>query len=137
LNVPAATTTWLERCAAEGRLIGSRCTACNALSLPPRPVCRDCRGTGMEPRTVDGTGRLVAFSSITVVPPMMAEAGYGRERPYCAGVVELDAGPRVVARIDGVDGASPETIRIGMPVEVVFGDQDGLPTTLVFRPRPG
>ena len=39
----------------------------------------------------------------------MVEEGYDRNNPYCSGAVELVEGPRVVARIEGVDTLHPET----------------------------
>jgi uncharacterized OB-fold protein len=50
---------------------------------------------------------------------MMAQ-GYDRRNPYISGVVELDGGGRVDARIEGVDPMKPESIRIGMPMRATF-----------------
>ena len=47
---------------------------------------------------------------------MIAE-GYGRDNPYCSGVVELDEEPRLAGRIEGVDTTHPENIRIGTRVQ--------------------
>ena len=49
-----------------------------------------------------GAGRLVALTSISIGPPAMQMEGFNRNNPYCTGVVELDEGPRVVARIEDV-----------------------------------
>ncbi|MED5415594.1 MAG: OB-fold domain-containing protein, partial [Candidatus Latescibacterota bacterium] len=38
--------------------------------------------------------------------------------PYCTGVVRLHEGPRIVARIDGVDACHPERIDIGLPLAI-------------------
>ncbi|NJN93330.1 MAG: OB-fold domain-containing protein [Anaerolineales bacterium] len=67
----------------------------------------------------------------------MIEAGYNRNNPYCAGIVELDEGPKVSAQIIGVDVAHPETIKIGTPVKVAFverGQEDKRRTYLAFEP---
>jgi hypothetical protein len=67
---------------------------------------------------------------------MMAQ-GYNRKRPYIAGVVELDEGGRVDARIEGVDPLKPESIRIGMPMRAAFihrKDTEALETYLAFEP---
>lgn len=55
---------------------------------------------------------------------MMAQ-GYGRNRPYCSGVVELEEGGKVDARIEGVDPTRPETIKVGMPLKVKFLHREG------------
>ena len=65
---------------------------------------------------------------------MIAE-GYDRNHPYCCGVVDLVEGPRVVARIEGVDTLHPERIKIGTLLEVKFlhrGEDDSRYTVLAF-----
>ena len=49
----------------------------------------------------------------------------------------LEEGTRAVARIEGVDGSKPETIKIGAPLQVEFlhrGEGDNLETFLAFKP---
>lgn len=121
----------------EEKLMGSRCRGCGALFAPPRPVCTKCHGSDMEWVPLSGRGKLAAFSCITVAPPFMVEEGYGRDRPYCVGVVELEEGARAVARIEDVDASRPESIRIGMPLTVKFlhrGEGEDVRTFLAFRP---
>lgn len=121
----------------EEKLMGSRCRQCHTLFVPPRPICIKCYGTEMEWVGMKGQGKLVAFTCIAVSPPFMIEEGYDREHPYCSGVVELEEGVRVVARIEGVDATKPETIKIGTPVRTVFlhrGEGENLRTFLAFRP---
>jgi len=87
-----------------------------------------------------GMGKLSAFTCIAVGPPSMIEEGYDRQNPYCCGVVELEEGARVVARIHAVDAKRPETIRIGMPLKVKFlhrGEGASLTTILAFEPTEG
>jgi uncharacterized OB-fold protein len=84
------------------------------------------------------TGRLVSFTHISVVPPAIAKEGFGRDNPYCIGVIELQECVRVVARIEGTDTRNAQAIRIGMPLRVVFPAQrtaDDKPTVLVCVPE--
>ena len=84
-----------------------------------------------------GKGKLSAFTCIAVGPPFMIAEGYDRKHPYCSGVVELDEGVRVVARIEGVDATKPEDIKVGMPLTVRFlhrGEGDTRRTYLAFAP---
>ena len=121
----------------EERLMGSRCKQCGALFVPPRPFCLKCHGGEMEWVETSGGGKLAAFTSIAVCPPHMVKEGYNRSCPYVSGVVELDEGPRVVARIEGVDGTKPETIEIGTPLRSQFlhrGEGEHATTVLAFRP---
>jgi len=126
-----------ERFLNEEKLMGSRCKKCGALFAPPRPICIKCYSTEMEWAQMKGKGKLAAFTCIAVGPPFMVAEGYDRKNPYCSGVVELEEGVRVVARIEGVDTNKPETIKIGTPVTVRFlhrGEGENLRTFLAFRP---
>lgn len=126
-----------ERFLDEEKLMGSRCRKCGALSLPPRSICVRCYSSEMEWVAMNGRGNLVAFTSIAIGPPFMIKEGYDRQHPYVCGVVELEEGVRAVSRIEGVDGAKPETIRIGTPVKAAFlhrGEGASATTFLAFRP---
>ena len=102
------------------KLTGSRCRTCGRLFLPSRTICPHCRSEDMESVDFRGRGKLIAFTVICVPPPMMLEEGFSREKPYCCGVVELEEGVRVSARVIGVDVNKPDSIKIGAPVEVEF-----------------
>jgi len=115
------------------KLMGSRCKKCGALFLPPRSICVECYGNEMEWVEMQGEGKLVAFTCIAVAPPSMIEEGYDREHPYCVGVVELEEGVRVDARVEGVDVSRPEAIKIGTPVTVKFLHK-GEQIFLAFKP---
>ena len=121
----------------QGKLMGSKCKKCGALFVPPRPICIKCHGSGMEWVELKGKGKLAAFTCIAVGPPFMIEEGYDRKHPYCSGVVELEEGVRIVARIEGIDTSKPETIKIGAPLRVDFlhrGEGEAMRTFLAFKP---
>ena len=50
----------------------------------------------------------------------MIEEGFGRDTPYCTGIVELEEGVKISAQILGVDAQKAETILIGTPLTVEF-----------------
>ena len=121
----------------EERLMGGKCAGCGALFVPPRAICRTCYGTQMEWVEAQGTGKLAAFTCIHIGPPAMAAEGYDRKNPYCTAAVELDEGPRVVARVEGIDALRPQAITIGTQLQVCFlhrGEGDDRKTILAFRP---
>jgi uncharacterized OB-fold protein len=105
---------------AEEKLMGSHCNSCKAQFLPPRALCPSCYGEDMEWIEMPAEGKLVAYTTIHIAPTAMIEAGYDRENPYCAGIVELANGTRISAQILGVPAAQPEAIAIGAPVHAVF-----------------
>ncbi len=124
----------------EEKLMGSRCKGCGVHFVPPRPICVKCHKADMEWKEMSGKGKLAAFTCITVAPPFMIAQGYNRNNPYCVGVVELDEGGHVDARIEGVDMNHPENIKIGTPMKVLFlhrNDSEKGETYLAFEPSMG
>ena len=129
-----------ERYLKDEKLMGSRCARCRALYVPPRPICIKCQGDSLTWEEMSGSGKLSAFTCISIGPSFMIAEGYNRKNPYCSGVVELDEGPRVDARIDGVDPKNPDAIIIGMPLRIKFvhGQKEELPITyMAFEPVSG
>jgi uncharacterized OB-fold protein len=84
---------------------------------------------------LSGKGKLAAFTCISIGPSFMIAEGYNRNNPYISGVVALDEGARVDARIEGVDPKKPEEIRIGMPLKVKFLQRGEGQTFLAFEPQ--
>jgi uncharacterized OB-fold protein len=126
-----------ERFLDEEKLMGSRCQTCDTHYVPPRPICIECYGSDIQWVEMEGTGRLAAFTCITIAPPFMIAQGYNRKNPYCTGVVELEEGARVDARIEGVDAGKPEEIKVGMPLKVKFLHREAggkKETYLAFEP---
>jgi uncharacterized OB-fold protein len=131
------TTAAFDKFLREHKLMGSRCRACGRLYLPPRPLCPECHSEEMEWAEMSGRGRLLAFTTVYVVPTAMLAAGYGRENPYCVGLVRLEEGPTISAQILGFDPKRPEEIEIGIPLRVAFlerGEGEARRTYLAFQP---
>lgn len=122
----------------EHQLMAARCRDCGELHLPPRPLCPVCYSQRMEWVELAGSGRLAGFTTIHVAPTAMVEAGYGRDKPYCVGVVKLDEGPSISAQIIGVDASRPAEITVDLAVDVAFidrGQEEERQTFLAFSPR--
>jgi len=79
------------------RILLQRCAACGRTRFPPMPGCPYCGGADHEEIEVDGVGRLYSWVR---VHRALTPATDG-DLPYNVGVVELEAGPRVLARFDG------------------------------------
>ena len=118
----------------EGQLMGVRCRVCGQLSAEARPMCRWCHSRDMEWYQFSGRGQLSAFTCISVVPNAMGEKGFGRNNPYCSGIVTLEEGPRISALILGVDAANPQNIGAGIPLTLQVEDRDKERPTLAFVP---
>lgn len=110
----------------EGRIMGSRCKGCGAISLPPRPICSKCGGSDPEWMELEGRGTIQTYTVIHVPLTRMKD-----RCPYISGIVKLDAGPSVSGLIIGV--SEGEKIKIGSRVEAEFGKEDER-AKLYFRP---
>jgi uncharacterized protein len=120
----------------EGKLMASYCPDSDRTYLPPRAICPETHSDTMQWVALSGQGTLAAFTSIVIAPPAMVAQGYGRDNPYLAGIVELDEGVRISARILGLDASQPDVGLIGTPLAVDFiasGDGDDAQTVLAFR----
>ena len=127
-------TTFYNKLKEERQLVGVRCKSCGHLSPEPRPMCPECHGFDMEWHQFSGKAKLSTFTCISMVPVAMAARGYGRDNPYCTGIVTLEEGPRISARINGVDGNNPQDIKSGMDVVLDFDDLDMESPSLAFKP---
>ena len=117
----------------EKRLMGLRCRACQHLSATPRPLCPSCRSGDVEWYEFSGKGRLSTFTCISIVPVFMAKRGYGRDKPYCTGIVTLLEGPRISALITGVDASNPQNIKTGMSLVLDLSELDPEKPSVTFR----
>jgi uncharacterized OB-fold protein len=120
----------------EKKLMASYNSASDSLYLPPRAICPKTHDENMEWRELSGKGKLVAFTSINIGLSMMNELGFGRDNPYCSGIVELEEGVKISAFIRGVDPKQPASIKIGSPVTVDFweiGEGEEKQTRLAFK----
>ena len=101
-----------------GRLVGSRCRNCGALSWPGRPVCHRCGQARMQQTTFAPGGSLLSVTTVWV-------AREGIEPPYTLGQVKLDDGALVFGHVRGLaaDAAVPVRVRA-----VVAADQAAFPT---------
>ena len=119
----------------EGKFMGVRCVSCGQLAVEARAICQSCHSTEIVWVEFSGKGQLATFTCISIVPQSMAEKGYGRDNPYCSGIVMLDEGPRISARILNVDTLNPQGIKIGMKMQLQLEDlSEGTPV-LAFSPE--
>ena len=117
----------------EGKLMGIQCRYCGQLSAEARPMCQSCHSSEINWFEFSGEAELCTFTCISIVPVVMAEKGYGRDNPYCSGIVILDEGPRISARILNVDTLKPQSIHIGTKMVLDLSDVEGDKPVLSFR----
>lgn len=102
-----------------GKLLIQFCKDCNSNIFYPRKYCPECWSSSLGWRESTGKGKVFTFSTAySNVEPKFAD-----ELPYTVAYIDLDEGVRMPSRIVDCD---PKDIKIGMTVEVVFHDRDGV-----------
>ncbi|MHA1409001.1 MAG: Zn-ribbon domain-containing OB-fold protein [Candidatus Odinarchaeia archaeon] len=97
----------------EGKLRAVKCKMCGETILPPRYKCTACGQLDFEWIDLKGEGILLTYSVIYVPPKRFKD-----DAPYIIGIVELDEGLRVEARINGIDVNNHEKeVKTGMKLK--------------------
>ena len=119
--------------ARSGELRIQKCSGCERLRHPPRPMCPWCRSTQSTWALMSGRGTIWSF--VVPHPPLLPQ--FTDLAPYNVIVVSLDEDPKirllgnlVNAVGDSINAVDPSTIRIGDAVSVVFeplSDEVSLP----------
>jgi uncharacterized OB-fold protein len=113
-----------------GYLVGSRCERCKISFFPKRTFCNNCFGHDqINEVELSKTGTLYTYTTAYRSRPNM-------KAPYNIGFVDLKEGVRIFAQLFDV---SPEKLKIGMEVELVFRVMTGVSgegESLVYGFRP-
>jgi uncharacterized OB-fold protein len=80
---------------ARGELLIQSCEACGAKQMYPRYRCTTCQSAGLTFVRSSGLGTLLSHTVIRAVPPR----GFEDDLPYAVGVVLLDEGVQLLARL--------------------------------------
>jgi 3-hydroxy-3-methylglutaryl CoA synthase len=114
----SSSVIWRKRRAIFG-LVGSKCKRCGTLQYPPQRICikSNCGAIDeMEDyRFSDKKGRLFTYTTDYLA--------YTPNPPAIYGVVDFDGGGRFVF---GLTDCEPESLKVGMPVEMSFRRKFGL-----------
>jgi uncharacterized protein len=105
-----------------------RCRQCGPFFFYPRATCPRCLSSDLEWQAVSGRGTLHTFTIVHRGP-----RNFPLPSPYVMAIVELDEGPRMMTNLVDVQ-PDPETLEIGMPVEVTWADVTPEVTLPHFRP---
>jgi len=109
--------------ARRGELVVQTCGGCGQRRFPPRPMCAACNSFDYTWERLSGRGRI--WSLALPHPPLIP--AFQKVAPYNVIVVELAEDPslRMVGNLveaagDPINQIDPASIKIGMPVRVVF-----------------
>lgn len=107
-----------------------RCGGCARFIYYPRIVCPSCLGDDLQWTPVSGRGVVHAFT----IPHRHPNPAFASAAPYVVALVELEEGARMLSNLVDVD-PTPEAVKIGMAVNLVYVDVDDAITLPKFRPR--
>ena len=122
----ATTLPWWQALC-QHRLVVQRCAACGQTRLPPAPLCPECRSGDSDWKELSGRGEVYTY---TIVHRPIAA---GQKLPYVIAVIALE-GAEGVRMISNLVGVEPETVAIGLPVELVWEDMSAELALPRFRP---
>ena len=105
----------------EGRFMMQRCRTSGRWVFYPRVAEPASGSADLEWQPVSGRGCVYAVTIVRPRPP---------EEPYCLALIDLEEGPRMMSRVEGMDS---EAVRIGMSVRALIATREGEPF-VIFKP---
>jgi uncharacterized OB-fold protein len=106
-----------------------RCGGCGQFIFYPRAICPACMSDDLIWTPVTGRGTVHAVT----IPHRPPNPAFGSDVPYVVALVELEEGPRMLTNLVDVE-PTPEDVRVGMPVQLIYDDVTDTMTLLRFRP---
>lgn len=105
--------------AAEGVLSVQRCDDCQVLRYPPALRCQNCLSANWAWIPLSGRGEVLSY----IVIHQKYNAAWADRVPYNVAIIQLEEGPRMISNVVPLSGTD---VRVGMPVLVMFEDEDGV-----------
>jgi uncharacterized OB-fold protein len=94
---------------------GFACPKCKWSGVFQPGLCPNCHNPAVQETMFSSTGKVATFTVIRYPP-----TGFEREAPYVVALIDIEEGPRVMARIV----AKPEEVEIGKSV-IFTGNSNG------------
>jgi uncharacterized OB-fold protein len=110
-----------------GQFVGQQCGDCDVVQVPGGPNCQSCGGTHLFWRPMSGIGQI--FSWVRFHRTYLPE--FEDLIPYCVATIALADGPRLYARLVGIDEP-----RIGDAVRLEIERWPSGRCFPTFRPQP-
>ena len=96
----------------QGSLVVQKCEDCSALNMYPRYRCPQCQSDNLGWQTASGHGTLHSFTVLRLGAP----DGFEQDIPYALGVVKLEEGVQLLARLSPDADGGWEAYRCDVPV---------------------
>jgi uncharacterized OB-fold protein len=101
--------------ARQGRLLILRCDDCGYYIHWPRPICRRCLSTSLNPAEVSGRGEIYSFT----IARRAFHPWFLNRIPYVIAVIDLVEQPGL-RMVSNIVGCEPESVKVGLKVAVEF-----------------
>ena len=111
----------------QNKLLIQQCRECGQKIFYPRKACSECWSSDLGWSKASGKGKIYSYT----VMLGGVEEKFTEDLPYVLAYVDLEEGIRMMTRIVGCD---PETVEIGMDVEVIFEEVTDEISLPFFRP---
>lgn len=118
--IPTSDTAPFWEAAAKQQLRLPYCNNCARHFFYPRSHCRYCHSDNVDWRKVSGKGRLLSYVINHKPFPEFQSA-----QPQVIAIVALDEGVNILSQVV-TDQPTPEALPLGMPLEVVFLQRQGV-----------
>jgi len=103
-----------------GKILARKCSKCGYLHLATTYFCQNCGNKGFEDVLIEGRGKVVTYTIITVPP-----AGYEKYIPYAWVVIKLDqADLQVSGFMQNI--TSPSDLPLGAKTKIAGYDERGM-----------
>ena len=96
-------------------VLGYICPNCKWSGVSQTGTCPNCRKATVQETQFSNRGKIATYTVIRYPP-----TGFEGQTPYVVGLIDIENGPRVMARIIG----KPEDVQIGKSVSFL-GDSNG------------
>jgi uncharacterized OB-fold protein len=106
-----------------------RCHDTGKFFFYPRGLSPFTLSSNLSWEPVSGRGTVHAFTIVY----QNRDPAFADDVPYVVAIIELEEGPRLMSNLVDVE-PNPQSVRIGMPVEVVYDDVTDDVTLPKFRP---
>jgi uncharacterized protein len=112
-----------DSCKAE-RMQLQRCEDCGTYAFYPVYICPECASRNLAWTPVSGRGTIHTFT-------IAAKSTFETKGPLVVALIELEEGAMMVSN---VETPTPETLRIGAPVHVIYEKVSDDITLPLFKP---
>ncbi|MDX1388109.1 MAG: Zn-ribbon domain-containing OB-fold protein [Acidobacteriota bacterium] len=104
----------------DGKILASRCDACDRTLVPPRIACTGCFGEMTEIVEIPPRGTLMSWTVVTF-PFIDPFTGVQRPIPYGYGMIRFEGTTNTFQYF--LSEKDPSRLRVGAAVEAVFRDE--------------